>query len=102
VNGDNEVPLSDINPSWMEDGYGIEGPPSYGAQDDSPDWDTRVWSDSPKEADDVWSDQNQDSMDLVGTPSTCLTDAGDPPGSGTWILGSIDGMCQWIDSTTCA
>jgi hypothetical protein len=24
-----------------------------------------------------------------------------PPGTGTWLLGSIDGVIQWIDSTTC-
>ena len=24
-----------------------------------------------------------------------------PPGSGTWIWGSVDGVCQWIETTNC-
>jgi hypothetical protein len=24
-----------------------------------------------------------------------------PPASGTWVWGSVNGNCQWIDTTTC-
>lgn len=36
-----------------------------------------------------------------GGSNACLTDAGDPPASGTYVLGSVDGTCQWISTTTC-
>lgn len=25
-----------------------------------------------------------------------------PPSSGTWVWGSVDGVCQWIDTTDCS
>ena len=38
----------------------------------------------------------------TGDITPCLVAAGPPPGSGTFILGAIDGVCQWIDTTTCS
>lgn len=34
------------------------------------------------------------------TISGCIPTA--PPGSGTWVWGSINGVCQWIDTTDCS
>lgn len=42
-----------------------------------------------------------DQGNSAGPPRGCMADAGDPPDSGTYVLGSVDGACQWIDTTTC-
>ncbi len=93
MNGDDQQgpTMSDFSPSWMEDGLGISGEQGEPSFDSNQAWDTNAWS------------RVEDTQDEIpaGTDSTCLGDAGDPPGSGTWILGSIDGTCQWIDTTTC-
>lgn len=79
-------------PSFMEDGYGISGPQNPVIQENIQDWDLNAWS-----------DQSQTVEDFISGPATgCLADAGDPPGSGTWVLGSVDGTCQWIDTTDCS
>lgn len=89
-NGD--FTIDDFQPSWMEDGYGISGP-----QGDAPDeqiiqWDIDAWTDDSKQAEDF----------IGASAESCMANAGDPPESGTWILGSIDGTCQWIDTTDCS
>jgi hypothetical protein len=38
------------------------------------------------------ADQTKDAADCA--PTT-------PPETGTWIWGSVEGVCQWIDTTTC-
>lgn len=79
-------------PSFMEDGYGISGPQNNFVEEDLQDWDLNAWS-----------DQSQTVEDFITGPATgCLSDAGDPPSSGTWVLGSMDGTCKWIDTTTCS
>jgi hypothetical protein len=83
--------LGSIDPSWLEQGADIIG--DFGVPDYSegePGWDTTAWS-----------RMNDVREDLSPPGSDCMGTAGDPPGSGTWILGSIDGTCQWIDTTSC-
>ncbi len=90
MNGEDQGPnLSDFNPSWMEDGLGFTG--EQGEQDFSnqQQWDTNAWS-----------RQNQDQGDAFSQLG-CIGQAGNPPPSGTHVLGSVDGTCQWIDTTTC-
>ncbi len=41
-----------------------------------------------------------DPKELEQDFGSCLPDS--PPGSGTWIWGTVDGVCQWIDTTTCS
>ncbi len=94
MNGDDQGPtLGDFNPSWMQTG-GISGDSQvYEApfdQDDSP-WDT-----------DAWTRNSQDIGEVRGAASGCLADAGEPPDMGTYVLGSVDGTCQWIGKTDCA
>jgi hypothetical protein len=91
MNGDEQgVNLSEFDPSWLSDGGISEG------QGDTPDFsDDTQWPAYARSED----QQEQDFTGAVG--GSCMSDAGDPPGSGTWFIGSIDGTCQWIDSTTC-
>lgn len=88
----NEGPiLSDFSPSWMDDGLGVSGEQGEQSFDNNTPWDTNAWS-----------RQNQEPEDFINAPAAgCLNDAGDPPAMGTWVLGSVDGTCQWIDTTTC-
>jgi hypothetical protein len=88
---DSSFDFSGYEPSFIEDGYGITGPQQDVTQEDLQDWDLNAWS-----------DQSQANEDFTGAGGGCLSDAGDPPGSGTFVLGSIDGTCQWIDTTTCS
>jgi len=85
---DDEV--SNAIPDWMADGLGISGEQTDQDLGIDTQWDTNAWSD----------DNQKDDFTSAGG-GDCLSTAGDPPGSGTWILGSIDGVCQWIDTTTC-
>ena len=79
--------LSDYDPSWMQDGYGITGDQGEPDLNDDTQWDTNAWS----------RDQQQD--DFTGAGGSCLPSS--PPDTGTSVWGSIDGVCQWIDTTTC-
>jgi len=68
------------------------GEDRYQVNDDFQQWDTNAWT-----------RDTQDVGEVRGPgASSCLSDAGAPPGSGTWVLGSIDGECQWLDTTTCS
>ena len=88
---DEDASLDNFQPSWMEDGYGIAGPQSENIQEDVADWDTNIWSEN-----------SQANEDFTGARADdCMTAAGAPPGTGTYVLGSIDGVCQWINTTTC-
>ena len=66
------------------------GEDTFGLEDDWGQWDTNAWT-----------RDTQDVGEIRGGGS-CMGDAGSPPESGTFVLGSIDGTCQWIDTTTCA
>ncbi len=81
--------LNEFNPSWMEDGGGITGEQNYPDFSDNLQWDTNAWS------------RVQDDQDVFGSAG-CLSQAGSPPEMGTVVLGSVDGVCQWIDTTTCS
>ncbi len=78
--------LHQINPNWIEDGYGIIGPqrPIIPKVDPHP---------TPMEF------KIDNSFPPSGRDDAC-TPSG-PPASGTVVWGSIDGVCQWIDTTTC-
>ncbi len=88
MNGKDQGPnLSEFTPSWMDDGqgiYGAEGEPSF---DNNQQWDTNAWS-----------RLNEDGGGSGG--GTCTPGA--PPASGTHVWGSVGGVCQWIDTTTCS
>ena len=71
----------------------------------------RTWADWPFQAEEPanrWSTEfdNRDYLwgtgDLNAGGQSCLSTAGEPPDTGTFVLGSIDGECQWIDTTTCS
>lgn len=76
-------------PSFLEDGYGISGPQTNYVEEDLQDWDLNAWT-----------DQSQANEDFISGPSGACN-PGDPPPIGTWIFASVDGVCQWIDTTTC-
>ncbi len=106
MNGDDQGPnLSEFRPSWVQDGRGIYGSESNPDLSDGTTWD--IYSGSfDQQSGDAWStkvisDQNQAPEDFISGGS-CLSDAGSPPESGTFVLGSVDGTCQWIDTTTCS
>ncbi len=109
MNGEDQGPnLSDFQPSWMKDGQGIYGAEGEPDLNDFTTWD--IYSGSmDQQSGDSWStkvtsSQNQAPPDDVPSDfgNACLSAAGDPPGSGTSVLGSVDGVCQWIDTTTCS
>ncbi len=81
--------MNEFNPSWMEDGGGISGEQNDPDFSDNMQWDTNAWS------------RVEDNPDEFGGGG-CISAAGSPPGSGTYVLGSVDGVCQWINTTTCA
>ncbi len=92
MNGDDQQGpnMNEFSPSWMRDGLDISGEQNYPDFSSNQQWDTNAWSrveDTPDE--------------IPPSGGSCMSDAGDPPDSGTWILGSVDGTCQWIDTTTC-
>jgi len=67
------------------------GEDRYQVNDDFQQWDTNAWT---RDTQDVGS--------VGGVSASCLGTAGTPPESGTFILGSVDGVCQWIDTTDCS
>ena len=99
----------DFNPSWIEDGYGISGPQDDYTEEDLQPWDLYAGTQDQQSGPDYWSTkvtskQNKEPEDFIGgsADGDCMAAAGDPPGSGTFVLGSVDGTCQWIDTTTCS
>jgi hypothetical protein len=94
MNGDDDgVLLGQVDPSWMTDGGGISGEQSDPDFSDDTQWPTEAWS--------RMNDERDDLPPPPPAAGGCIADAGDPPGSGTYILGSIGGICQWISTTTC-
>ena len=93
MNGDDQQGpnLNEFSPSWMRDGLDIVGEQNYPDFSSNQPWDT-----------DARTDPHDGPYDAGTGTGGCLSDAGDPPDSGTWILGSVDGTCQWIDTTTCS
>lgn len=87
---ENDIPLNDFNPSWMEDGFGLIGEQPDYQDEDNQDWDTRAGVEDQRDYD-----------DSAAINQGCLGTAGSPPATGTYVLGSVDGVCQWIDTTTC-
>ncbi len=90
MNGEEYGPnLNEFSPSWMEDGGGISGEQNDPDFSDNLQWDTTAWS------------RVEDQPEGSGGTGGCISQAGSPPASGTWVLGSVDGTCQWIDTTAC-
>ncbi len=88
MNGEQDGPnLNEFNPSWLEDGGGVIGEQSDSGFDNQLQWDTTAWS-----------RDNQQQSDASGA-GPCTPSA--PPASGTHVWGTIAGVCQWIDTTTC-
>lgn len=88
---DEGITLDSVDPQWMQDGLGVIGDQPDYPEEFVRDWDTNAWT-----------DDSQQTEDFVGAGSNdCMTAAGAPPNTGTVVLGSIDGVCQWIDTTTC-
>lgn len=79
--------LHQINPNWVEDGFGIVGPqrPIVPREQPQPH-PVRFGIDN--------------SRPVLPGDNTACTPSG-PPSSGTWVWGSVEGVCQWIDTTTC-
>lgn len=67
------------------------GDSTYQLDDNWGRWDTDAKSANP-----------QDPGDFRGTGGSCMGTAGDPPEMGTYVLGAIDGVCQWISTTDCS
>lgn len=86
---DEGINLGDTDPQWMRDGYGITGEQGDPVDDDYTQWDTRAWS------------RNTQEQDFTGGTGDASCTPSDPPESGTSVWGSVDGVCQWIDTTTC-
>lgn len=92
--------LDDYQPSWMDDGGGISG----GAESDPyDDFDQSYLLHGQTVSAASWETQTtsrQNQNDDSPAPRGCLPDS--PPSSGTSVWGAVDGVCQWIDTTTCA
>lgn len=93
MNGDDQQGpnMNEFSPSWMRDGLDISGEQNYPDFSSNQQWDTNAWTEGADSAEDF----------INGPASGCLADAGSPPDMGTFVLGSVDGTCQWIDTTTC-
>lgn len=82
---EDDVNLDAFTPSWLQTG-GIAGVdpayPPYG--EDQGNWNTSAETIDAEPSDDF------------APPGECGA-----PDTGTWIWGAIDGVCQWIDTTTC-
>lgn len=85
---DEGITLDSVDPQWMDDGLGI-----IGEQPDLPEENLREWDTN------AWTDDSQQTEDFINGVGGC--NPGNPPALGTWVLGSIGGVCQWIDTTTC-
>jgi hypothetical protein len=81
--------LHEIQPNWLADGYGIRGPQQTRDRRESV-------SPTPMEFGLPSGDRGV-SADFGNGP--CAPTA--PPESGTSVWGSVDGTCQWIDTTDC-
>lgn len=97
--------LSEFEPSWSQDGYGLSGDQNNPDFSDGTTWDIYAGT-IDQQSGDSWSTkvtsrQNQAPEDPPTGGGGCLGDAGEPPDMGTFVLGSVDGTCQWIDTTTC-
>jgi hypothetical protein len=79
--------LHEIQPNWVEDGLGIVGPQRQRVR--------------PPEEGPRRMDFNFPNDSSAAPPATgpCAPTA--PPDTGTYVWGSVDGTCQWIDTTTC-
>lgn len=80
--------LGGFNPSWMEDGLGLRGEQEGRPQGDVSQWDTNAWT-----------EDRPDQGEVRGRGGAC--DPGTPPATGTFVMGVVDGTCQWIDTTSC-
>lgn len=79
--------IHQINPNWVEDGHGIVGP----QRQIVPKENARP---SPIE---FGIDNSRNSVGSETGPCDPIA----PPGSGTYVWGSVDGVCQWISTTEC-
>jgi len=77
--------LHQINPNWVEDGYGVVGPQR------------QVIPQAPLRPPSM--EFGIDNSRPPNTQTSCAPST--PPASGTWLWGTVDGVCQWIDTTTC-
>ncbi len=92
--------INDFEPSWMEDRGGLSGGAESDPYDDfeqsyllhgqtvsAASWETQTTS---------RQNQNDDTRPAAG----CIPSS--PPDTGTSVWGSVDGVCQWIDTTDCS
>ncbi len=98
--------ISDIEPSWSQDGGGLSGEQNDPDLSIGTTWDIYAGT-IDQQSGDSWSTkvisrQNQAPEDPTPAGGGCLNDAGSPPESGTFVLGTVDGTCQWIDTTICS
>ncbi len=93
--------INDFEPSWMDDGGGLSGGAEtspdfefeqsyllHGSTVSAASWETQTTS-----------RQNQSPEDT--SPARGCIPAS-PPDTGTWVWGTVDGECQWIDTTACS
>lgn len=82
--------LYSILPNWLADGFGVRGPQIQRRSEVAP----------PREQMFGNFVDNPTSRPPLIIPPACQPSTPNP--SGTWVWGSIDGVCQWIDTTTCS
>lgn len=97
---DNQFDLDSFEPSFLEDGGGISGEASqrYGPFVE----DTTEYHIDPEQELAVESDTILPDTGDENPFAACAASAGDPPAMGTYVLGSVNGVCQWINTTTCS
>ncbi len=97
--------MSEFEPSYLRLG-GIAGETEvYVPEDNYTQWDSPMAYTSGVlgQDEDAWSSPGESPEDIpLSSGSPCITQAGTIPNSGTWVLGVVDGTCQWIDTTTCS
>jgi len=79
--------IAQINPNWVEDGYGIVGP-------------QRPVIPQPLSRPPPMEFGIDNSFPLNEPNSKCVPSG--PHATGTWVWGSVAGKCKWIATTTCS
>lgn len=84
--------LHQVEPTWRIDGYGIRGPQEERmAEKVGP---------TPMAFESSYPHQGGDTIQQTTGSGDCTPI--DQPDEGTFVWGSIDGECQWIDTTDCS
>jgi hypothetical protein len=84
------VDIRNINPNWIADGYGVRGPQKQsGVEERARPLDIPLAFDNSRNA------------PPTIPSSACAPTPRDPSETGTWVWGSVDGVCQWIGTADC-